>query len=257
MENHLQGSPNNASLNLCSPGSSLMFLGTGNAHSNELGNSCALFKQGDCELIIDFGFSAYHAYLDEFGRLPEAIFVTHCHLDHIGGLENLFYKSYFNEQPPIKLFVPHKIVSILHQRMASLEHILAEGNANFWDAFQLIPVGDTFWYKGNKFTVFEGRHHAMGFSFGIALRGVFLYTGDTKPIPEIINHLASQGELIFHDLSLFNQPSHTYIDELTCYTPSVLSRCVFYHLSNHEQVASCRKKGLAVAAAKHVYALGR
>ncbi len=235
---------------------SLMFLGTGNAHSRELGNSCAVFNQGECSLVIDFGFSAYYAFLEEFDVLPEAIFLTHCHLDHIGGLENLFYRSYFNNASPIKLYVPVKIVPILHQRMASLEHILAEGNANFWDAFHLIPVGDTFWHKGYKFNVFEGRHHSMGFSYGISLRGVFLFTGDTKPIPEVINHIASQGELIFHDLSMFNQPSHTFFEELSSYTKNVLSRCVFYHLSNQEQVENCKSNGLAVAEQKVVYSLG-
>ena len=26
--------------------------------------------------------------------------------------------------------------------------VLAEGGANFWDAFQVIPVGDAFWHDG-------------------------------------------------------------------------------------------------------------
>tara|TARA_Y100000310_G_C20689199_1_gene821100 strand:+ start:2730 stop:3446 length:717 start_codon:yes stop_codon:yes gene_type:complete len=222
------------------------FLGCGNAHSKTLGNSCAVFESGRCRLVIDFGFTSFHAYRDHYQENPEAIFITHGHLDHIGGLENLFFNAYFSEKPPIKLYKPVKLVAVVHERLASLEHALAEGDSNFWDAFQLIPVSDTFWHNGLKFKVFENRHHQMGFSFGLSLPGRFLYTGDTKPIPEIINTLASQGEVIFHDLSMFDQPSHTYIGELDRYTNNVLSRCIFYHLANSDEQKLCEDKGLRV-----------
>ena len=73
------------------------FLGCGNAHSKTLGNSCAVFESGRCRLVIDFGFTSFHAYRDHYQENPEAIFITHGHLDHIGGLENLFFNAYFSE----------------------------------------------------------------------------------------------------------------------------------------------------------------
>lgn len=224
----------------------LEFLGCGNAHSNELGNSCAVFELGDLSLTIDYGFTAHNAHKSHKLKNPEAIFITHGHLDHIGGLENLFYDTYFSDAQPVKLYIPVGLIHIVHERIASLEHILAEGDANFWDAFHLIPVSKSFWHKGVKFRVFENRHHQMGFSFGICLPGRFLYSGDTKPIPEIINSLASQGELIFHDLSMTDQPSHTHFGELCAYTDNILSRCVFYHLSGTEDIRLCEEKGLRV-----------
>lgn len=234
---------------------SIRFLGCGNAHSKELENSCAVFTLGPCELTIDFGFTAFHAFKSCYKRRPSAIFITHAHMDHIGGLENLFFDAYFASMPPIKLYVPHKLVSLVHQKIASIDHTLAEGNANFWDAFQLIPVSETFWHDGIKFRVFENRHHQPGFSFGIAVPGKFLYSGDTKPIPEIINYHASQGEWIFHDLSLAKQPSHTYIDELDCYTDNVLSRCAFYHLGNNVDIIECERRGLRVVRPDEIFEL--
>ena len=89
------------------------FLGCGNAHSKTLGNSCAVFESGRCRLVIDFGFTSFHAYRDHYQENPEAIFITHGHLDHIGGLENLFFNAYFSEKPPIKLYTPVKLVAVV------------------------------------------------------------------------------------------------------------------------------------------------
>lgn len=80
-------------------------------------------------------------------------------------------------------------------------------------------------------------------SYGLALPGVFLYSGDTKPIPEVITSLAPNSEIIFHDLSLSNQPSHTFIGELAAYTPEVLARCYFYHLKDENDIKKVEHAG--------------
>lgn len=233
------------------------FLGCGNSHSSDLGNSSAVFGFGDNELVIDFGFTAFHAYKKRYNRLPGAIFITHCHLDHIGGLENLFFESYFNNEAPIKIYMPADLVPSFHQRMASSRSILAEGGANFYDAFQLIPVGDGFYHKGLYFNVFENRHHALKSSFGIALPGVFFYSGDTKPIPEVINTFASNDETIFHDMSLSHQPSHSYLDEiLVAYKQDILTRCLFYHLSKNEDREALSKMGMRFVETERYYEFG-
>lgn len=233
----------------------LQFLGFGNAGSELFGNSAAVLEVGSDSktLVIDFGFTVLPAFKKRYGRLPDAVFLTHGHLDHIGGLEALFYDAYLKSSDPIKLFVPHKLVGLLHQRMGSLESILAEGGANFWDAFQLIPVSDSFWFEQVKFVCFEVRHHSPGFGFGLAVPGCFLYSGDTKPIPEIINHFASHNEVIFHDIALTDQPSHTYVDELNAYKASQLERMWFYHVNNPDCVTALRARGLNVVDDRRVF----
>jgi hypothetical protein len=58
----------------------------------------------------------------------------------------------------------------------------------------------------------------------------FLYSGDTSPIPEVINSYASQGEPIFHDCALSGNPSHTGLtDSRAQYKEEQWRRMVFYH----------------------------
>ncbi|MCG8613525.1 MAG: MBL fold metallo-hydrolase [Pseudomonadales bacterium] len=232
------------------------FLGCGNAQISELGHSaCVVEFDTDRRLLIDCGFGVSQQYRKQYQCLPDAIFITHVHLDHIGGLEQLMFSNWFGEKKLIKLFVPVTIISLLHQRIASLDNQLAEGGTNFWEAFQLIPVSDSFWLQGFKFQVFQNRHHAPAFCFGLSLPGRFLFTGDTKPIPETIIHHASQGEIIFHDLSLQKQPSHSYLDEVMTYPEAVLKRIWFYHLDSAESIAKLRKMGLNCVAPNQLFNL--
>jgi ribonuclease BN (tRNA processing enzyme) len=74
------------------------FLGTGSAHAHELGCSAAVLERGnEPSLLIDCGPDTVARFQSQYDhRLPNAVFLTHTHFDHIGGLESLFYKAYFH-----------------------------------------------------------------------------------------------------------------------------------------------------------------
>ncbi len=223
---------------------SLEFIGCGNSTSFELGNSTAVLEIDDKKrMAIDFGFTSFHAYKNRYEGLPDAVYLTHVHLDHIGGLQSLFYEAHFTRDKPVKLFIHYKQVSSLHNIMGRLENIVAEEPVNFYDAFQLIPVSDAFWFEGIKFKVVEGRHHSPQFSHGIGVSGRFFFTGDTKPIPEALLTHASQNEIIFHDLCLHEQPSHTYLSELDSYPEYLIQRMCFYHLHSEDDIIEVEKRG--------------
>lgn len=99
-----------------------------------------------------------------------------------GGLENLFYRAYFEPRyrGRIKLYVPVRLLTTLQQRVADYPGMLAEGGANYWDCFQLIPVSDAFWHAQLRFQVFPVRHHQHLSAFGLGLSGLFLFTGDRR-----------------------------------------------------------------------------
>ena len=229
----------------------LRFHGVGNASAVELGSAMAtLEREGVPWLTIDCGGEGLTAFQARYGDMPRAVFITHVHLDHVAGMERLFVASYFDpaRRGQVRLYVPAPLVPLLHQRIASYPNVLAEGGANFWDAFQLVPVGEAFWHDGQRLEVFPVRHHWPETAFGLRLRGSVVWTGDTRPIPEMLARHADAGELIAHDCGLHGNPSHSGIDDLEReYPPARLARCVLYHYASAEDGEALRARGHRVA----------
>lgn len=229
----------------------LRFHGVGNASAVELGSAMATLERGGAPwLTIDCGGEGLTAFQARYGDMPMAVFITHVHLDHVAGMERLFVASYFDpaRRGQVRLYVPAPLVPLVHQRIASYPNVLAEGGANFWDAFQLVPVGEAFWHDGQRLEVFPVRHHWPDTAFGLRLRGSVVWTGDTRPIPEMLAGHADAGELIAHDCGLHGNPSHSGIDDLEReYSPALLARCVLYHYASAEDGEALRARGHRVA----------
>ncbi len=228
----------------------LKFLGAGSASSDTLLPSAAVLERARQPLLlIDCGPGMVNAYRASYDALPSAVFITHLHMDHVAGLEALFYASRTlgaDQQP--RLYVPVTLVAALHARLAEFPNLLAEGGANFWDRLRLIPVSDNFWLGDLRFEVFPVRHHAPYAAYGLALRGRFVYTGDTRPIPEMLTRLASADETVFHDCAPQANPSHTGLEDLRReYSDSILQRLVLYHYPDQATAERYQQAGFRIA----------
>ena len=211
----------------CRP-DSIRFLGVGAASSIDLGNASAVLEvNGSPWLMIDCGFDSLGRFQRLYQRLPTAIFITHLHMDHVGGLEQVYFKAALSQQV-VKLYVPRGLVPGLCR---IFDHTsLAEGGHNVWDVLQIVPISERFWHKGVLLYCREVRHHTPAFSFGLHLAGCMFYSGDTRPIPELLNTHINNGELIFHDCGKQGNPSHSGIDDIIReYSTDIRQRLYAYH----------------------------
>jgi ribonuclease BN (tRNA processing enzyme) len=230
----------------------LHFLGVGAAHAVELGSSAVVLERdGEPVLLVDCGPDTLDRYMAAYGTVPRAVFITHTHMDHVAGLEQLFIKLWFDPllRGATKVFVHAALVPWLQARVADYPGALAEGGVNYWEAFRLLPCTRGFWLDGLWFDVFATRHHVPGTSYGLALSGGFVYTGDTRPIPEVLARHVGGGEVIAHDCSLVGNPSHTGIDDIEREYPAALRRqMILYHYGSAADGEALAARGYRVAA---------
>ena len=237
----------------------LNFLGVGAAHAVALGSSAVVLERNGVPLLlIDCGPDTLDRYVTAYGALPPAVFITHTHMDHVAGLEQLFFKLWFDPhlRGSTRLFAHAGLIPWLQARVADYPGVLAEGGANFWEAFRLVPCTRGFWLDGLWFDVFGTRHHVPGTSYGLALDGSFVYTGDTRPIPEVLARHAGRGTLIAHDCSLIGNPSHCGVDDIEREYPEALrGQMILYHYGSAADGAALVARGYRAAAAGERVAL--
>lgn len=231
----------------------LHFLGVGAAHATALGSSAVVIERdGEPQLLIDCGPDTLDRYYAAYGSLPRAVYITHTHMDHVAGLEQLFFKLWFDpdRRGGTRLFTHAGLIPWLQARVADYPGALAEGGVNFWEAFRLVPCTRGFWLDGLWFDVFGTRHHVPGTSYGLALDGSFVYTGDTRPIPEWLARYAAGRELIAHDCSLVGNPSHTGIEDIEReYDAALRERMLLYHYGSAADGAALVARGFRIAVA--------
>jgi ribonuclease BN (tRNA processing enzyme) len=184
----------------------------------------------DCGSDARFALAESEIYGHNVGDMLDAIYISHLHADHIGGLEWLAFSTFFNPNAKkLKLFIEEQTMQQLWDQSlrGGLERL--EGQqlhlTDYFDCHPLAKDG-TFSWEGINFTLSQMLHVDTGsptnnhYSYGLSLTADFcpniFITTDTKFNPDFIIEIANKVDLIFHDCETtpYNTPVHAHYTEL-------------------------------------------
>jgi hypothetical protein len=228
-------------------------VGTGSAFSRRYGNTNALVEKGDTRLMIDFGFTT-PARLNNLGHSLKDIthvFISHIHADHVGGLEELAFLSYFVFKRKPTLLLPGQLHRELWQTSlrGGLELTAdARGKklrctlSSYFSCVRMgadwVPVGDL------VIKAFAVDHVPGKASYGVIVREAesgaqVIFTCDCrKRIHELEQETLPEDFVrgpVFHDCQLFDDsPSGVHIPfpQLLGYSKEVRQRLVLVHYND-------------------------
>lgn len=225
----------------------LQFLGTGSAFTvgdNNYQSNVLITAPSGKRLLLDCGSDARFS-LHELGLQPtdiDAVYISHPHADHIGGLEWLAFSTCFlpNRVKP-KLLVSRVFVSDLWNRslaggLASIEGEVVD--LNYYFEVKPIRSNGSFVWEGVRFQLVQVVHIMNNFSlvpsFGLlfTLNGQrIFFTSDTQFSPKQIGKFYRMADLILQDCETSPYPSgvHAHYSDLRTLPEEIKRKMWLYH----------------------------
>jgi len=239
----------------------LQFVGAGSAFNYEDGQSNVLVHSDSGKLLlIDCGTMCWNFMrnLEQGVRDIDALYVTHLHADHVGGIEELAFCTYFNDtidRP--KLFANSNVMPELWEQClrGGLESIQGKV-VTLTEYFDCHPVqnNDSFMWEGINFTPIQSVHIMAGYyikySYGLMIKEGYdtphekskrvFFTSDTQFCPNQIKDFYSMADLIFQDCETapYRSGVHAHYDDLKTLNAATKKKmCLYHYQPNPEQDA--------------------
>lgn len=227
----------------------IKFLGCGSAFTTQeyYQSNAIITANSGKKMLIDCGtdirFSMAEAGLSH--RDIDAIYVTHLHADHVGGMEWVAFLRHFDKGAG-----DHPTLYAVRELMKDLwDTVLAGGLdsiegkiMSLTDYFTCIPIviNDSFRWEGIIFTPVQTVHVMAGYkikhSYGLLINPVdtnqtTFFTADTQFCPNQIRIFYSQSKQILHDCetSPFKSSVHAHYDDLKSLPDDVKAKMWLYH----------------------------
>lgn len=228
----------------------LLFLGAGSGLGKDLQNfqsNMLLTTNGGKKLLIDCGtdirFSLTQAQYSP--QDIDAVYISHLHADHIGGLEWFALQRKFvcrTTKPPL----------IIHEELAHLlwEHSLSGGlktledqDATLDDYFLVQKIADNqvFKWEGLQLSLIKTVHvhsnRVLMPSYGLTIEYQgkrFFITADTQFTPEFLGQSYHDATVVFHDCETSPSPSgvHAHFNQLITLAPEIKAKMWLYHYND-------------------------
>ena len=236
----------------------LTFIGSGSAFTVGADNyqsNILIENESQQRLLIDCG-SDVRFSLFELGLTSSdinAVFVSHLHTDHTGGLEWLAFSTFFAHSKKPTLFVTDTLVKDLWDKVLSGGLSSVEGiRATLSTFFNVKKIkGQSFIWSGIKFTLIATEHTKSGKqanpSYGLlfTINGVtIVITGDSKFTPAVFEDFYHKADIIFNDCEISPKPSgvHATYGQLKQLDAKIKRKMWLYHYQP-EKLPNAKKDG--------------
>lgn len=223
----------------------LTFIGTGSAftvgqdnyHSNMIVESSS-----HQTLLIDCGSDARLALheINKSYRDIDAIYISHLHADHCGGLEWLAFCTKYDPQcSKPTLFIHPDLIEDLWRMLSISLNPFDDLTISLETYFEVHEIqNNRFLWDQHQCQIFQTYHITQGNqvmpSYGIMLEGdekTVMITADTQFTPELLMPLFNQADIIFHDCDIGKDKSkvHAHYDDLRQLDSEVKGKMWLYH----------------------------
>lgn len=203
----------------------IQMLGTGSAFSKMYYNTSALIRSSNANTLIDCG-STTPKSLNEIGielDQIDGILISHIHADHIGGLEEVAFRLFFNyNRKRTKLYLTEELAHMLWENaLKGGLHNPAEGFNQLQDYFELVFLQENIPFEISpelNIEIIPTLHIPLKLNYSIFINHRTFYSADMQFNKELlINEIihTRNCHTIFHDCQLSGPGFvHSTLDEL-------------------------------------------
>jgi ribonuclease BN (tRNA processing enzyme) len=222
-------------------------VGTQSAGTDQYNSNMVITSRTGKRMLVDCGVDARFSLADS-GLGPEdieAVYLSHLHSDHIGGMEWLALSTYFaQERRRLELFGEEHLLDRLweHSLKGGIECMRSK-RMELADYFECrgLAVGTPFLWEGIRFEMVrmlhiagdQCQHDSYGLLVGSdrAVEPSLFISMDAIFQPELLQDIADKVDLIFHDCETipYRTGVHAHYDELCTLPASIRGKMWLYH----------------------------